>query len=71
MSDHDSARDRVEGTVDEAKGNVKQAWGEATGDHRTKVEGMMDEAKGKAKQALGDVKDAAGDVKDAVERSTR
>lgn len=63
--------DRIEGKVDELKGEVKQAWGDATGDDRTKAEGMGDEIKGKAKQAWGDVKDAAQDVKEDVERATR
>jgi uncharacterized protein YjbJ (UPF0337 family) len=51
MTDRSSSRDRLEGGVDKAKGNVKQAWGEATDDDRTKAEGMVDEAKGAAKQA--------------------
>ncbi len=71
MTDQSSTRDRLEGTVDEAKGNVKQAWGDATGDNRTKGEGMLDEAKGEGKQALGDLKDAAGDLKEGAERATR
>jgi uncharacterized protein YjbJ (UPF0337 family) len=71
MTDRSSTQDRLEGNIDEGKGNLKQAWGDATGDTRTKGEGMMDEAKGKGKQALGDLKDAAGDLKDDAQRTTR
>lgn len=63
--------DRIEGKFDEMKGDVKQAWGDATGDDRTKAEGMGDEVKGKAKQAWGDIKDKVEDVKDDVEKATR
>ena len=61
-------RDRVEGTIEEKKGEAKQAWGDATGDDRTKAEGMLDEAKGKAQQTWGDVKDEAEKLKDDVEK---
>jgi len=64
-------RDRIEGTLEEAKGNVKQAWGDLTGDDKLKAEGMLDEAKGKAQQVLGDVKDKVEDLTDDVERKTR
>ena len=70
MSDRGTG-DRIEGTFDEMKGDVKQAWGDATGDDRMKSEGKADEIKGQAKQAWGDVKDAAGDLKDDIERATR
>ena len=70
MTDRSSSRDRLEGTVDEAKGNVKQAWGDATGDDQTKAEGKVDEVTGSAKQAWGDLKDAASDLKDDMERKT-
>ena len=71
MTDQSSSRDRLEGTLDKGKGNLKQAWGDATGDDQTKAEGMVDEVKGSAKQAWGDLKDAADDLKDDAERSTR
>ncbi len=61
-------RDRAEGTLDEMKGQGKQAWGDVTGDDQTKGEGMIDEAKGGVKKAWGDLKDKAEDVKDDVER---
>jgi uncharacterized protein YjbJ (UPF0337 family) len=71
MTDRSSTRDRLEGTIDEGKGKLKQAWGDATGDPQTQGEGLVDEAKGQAKQAQGDLKDAAGNLKDAVKDATR
>ncbi len=69
MSDRfDGDRDRIEGTVDEAKGRGKQAWGDLAGDEETRTEGQTDEAKGKAQQAWGDAKETAGDLKDKVSR---
>ena len=61
-------RDRAEGTLEEMKGNGKQAWGDLTVDEGTKTEGMLDEAKGKGQQALGDLKDKAEDIKDDIDR---
>src|SRR4029453_18001300 len=43
MSDRSGDRDRVEGSVDEIKGEAKQTWGDLTGDDRMKAEGMADE----------------------------
>ena len=64
-------RDRLEGTLEETKGELKQAWGDLTDDDKAKAEGMMDEAKGKAQQFLGDVKDKMEDISDDIERATR
>jgi uncharacterized protein YjbJ (UPF0337 family) len=68
MTDRPGDRDRVEGSLEEAKGRAKQAWGDMTDDERAKAEGMVDEAKGKAEQFLGDVKNKMADVKDDMER---
>jgi uncharacterized protein YjbJ (UPF0337 family) len=66
MTDQSSTRDRVEGGVDQAKGNVKQGVGNLTGDNRMKGEGKIDEAKGKLKDLGADIKDAAADAKDRI-----
>jgi uncharacterized protein YjbJ (UPF0337 family) len=56
------------GSVDQAKGRVKQAVGALSGNKKLKAEGKVDEAVGKAKSAVGGVqKDMAGAVK-AVKR---
>lgn len=52
-----------DGTVDDAKGRVKEAAGDITGDKSLKNEGKVDKASGKAKDAVGDTADK---LKDAV-----
>jgi uncharacterized protein YjbJ (UPF0337 family) len=53
------------GNLDEAKGRVKQAAGDVTGDKGLKHEGTVDKASGKLKKAVGDAADRA---KHAVNR---
>ena len=64
----DGTGDKIRGTFEETKGDVKQGVGGFTGDDRLKGEGMLDEAKGKAQQILGDIKDKVEDVGDDIER---
>ncbi|MGB9186217.1 MAG: CsbD family protein [Solirubrobacteraceae bacterium] len=52
-----------DGTVDKAKGRVKEAAGDLTGDQSLKDEGKVDKGAGKVKNAVGDTADK---VKDAV-----
>ena len=66
----DGTSDKIRGTLEETKGDVKQGIGELTGDDRLKGEGMLDEAKGKAQQILGDIKDKVEDIGDDIERKT-
>ena len=51
-------KDRIEGSGNKMKGDVKQAVGKATGDQKTQTEGAMDKAKGKVQNAVGSAKDA-------------
>ncbi len=51
------------GTFDKAKGNVKEAAGDLSGNQNLKDEGKVDKAAGSIKNA---VNDAASKVKDAV-----
>lgn len=67
----DGMSDKIRGTYEEKKGEVKQAVGEATDDDRLKAEGMLDEAKGKAERFLGDIKDKVEDIGDELERRTQ
>ena len=68
----DSSRDRIEGTLDDAKGRGKSAWGDLTGDEGTQAEGEVDQAKGGLKQGLANVKDKVDDaVKNVTDRSDR
>lgn len=48
------------GTVDKAKGRIKEAAGALTGDRKMKREGKLDQAKGTAKDAADKVVDRAG-----------
>lgn len=64
----DGTGDKIRGTLEEKKGEVKQGVGDLTGNDRLKGEGLLDEAKGKAEQFLGDVKDKVEDVKDDIDR---
>ncbi len=52
-----------DGDVDKAKGRVKGAAGELTGDSSLKNEGKVDKTSGNVKDAVGKVADA---VKDAI-----
>jgi uncharacterized protein YjbJ (UPF0337 family) len=52
-----------DGTVDKAKGRVKEAAGDLTGDQRLKDEGRVDRAAGAVKSKIGG---AADKVKDTV-----
>jgi len=52
-----------DGTIDSAKGNVKEAVGDLTDDQSLKNEGKVDRAAGSIKSKVGD---AADKVKDAV-----
>lgn len=42
--------------ADEAKGRIKEAAGDLTGDDELKREGKLDQAAGKVKDAIDDVK---------------
>ncbi len=51
-------REHVKGTVEKAKGAIKDAAGKVTGDKKLESEGKVDKAKGSAHKVTGDVKDA-------------
>ncbi len=51
-----------DGTVDKAKGRIKEATGALTGDEKLKNEGKLD-------QAAGTVKDAAESVIDKIKKA--
>ncbi len=58
-------KDRVEGSMHQAKGAVKEAAGKVTGDKKTQAEGTTEKAAGKVQNTAGGAKDA---VRDAVDR---
>ena len=51
-----------DGTIDDAKGRIKEAGGALTGDDELKNEGKVDQAAGSVKDAVGDAADKAKDV---------
>jgi uncharacterized protein YjbJ (UPF0337 family) len=53
--------DRVKGSMNEAKGNLKEATGKALGDEKLKREGQADQVKGKVQNVVGGVKDSLKD----------
>jgi uncharacterized protein YjbJ (UPF0337 family) len=51
-------KDRIEGSVEQAKGSVKEAAGKVLGDKKLETEGTTEKAAGKAQNAIGGLKDA-------------
>ena len=51
-----------DGTVDDAKGRVKEAAGDLTDDDSLKNEGKVDQATGTVKDKVGDAADKVKDV---------
>ena len=49
-----------DGKIDQAKGKVKQAVGDLTGNDKLKAEGKIDETVGNAKTAVGDAQKKVG-----------
>ena len=55
-------KDRIAGSLKEAKGSVKEAIGTATGDAKLQADGKADKLDGKIQNAVGGVKDTARDA---------
>ena len=55
-------KDRIAGSVKQAKGALEQAAGKILGDAKLAAEGQNDKAQGKAQNAAGGLKDALKDV---------
>lgn len=56
------------GNVDEAKGRVKEAAGDLTGNDELQREGKLDQATGKVKDAVEGVRDKVADALDGDRR---
>ena len=50
--------DRIEGSMKNIKGKVKEGLGKATGDTKLESEGKMDKAAGKVQNSIGGIKDS-------------
>jgi uncharacterized protein YjbJ (UPF0337 family) len=57
-------KDRIQGSVEQAKGKVKEVAGKATGDTKLENEGKAQRVAGKVQNTIGGMKDA---VKEAVD----
>jgi uncharacterized protein YjbJ (UPF0337 family) len=51
-------KDRIEGSLKQAKGTLKEALGKATGDARLQGQGQTAKIEGKIQNAVGALKDA-------------
>ena len=56
-------KDRVEGSLEQAKGKVKEVAGKVTGDSKLQSEGKAQQVAGKVQNAVGGIKDS---VKEAL-----
>ncbi len=62
-------KDQVNGRVETAKGDVKEAAGKVVGNDRLAAEGRAEQAAGKVQSTAGDVKQKVGDaLKNAIDR---
>jgi len=57
-------KDRIKGSAEKLKGDLKEAAGKVLGDQKLQAEGKADQAKGKIQNAVGGIKDA---VRDAID----
>jgi uncharacterized protein YjbJ (UPF0337 family) len=57
-------KDRIEGSLDQAKGKVKEVAGKVTGDTKLETEGKTDQVKGKVQNTIGGVKDSIKEATD-------
>jgi uncharacterized protein YjbJ (UPF0337 family) len=51
-------KDRVKGSVKQAKGTIKEAAGKITGDTKLQADGKADKTAGKIQSFIGGIKDA-------------
>ena len=50
-------KDRIKGSAEQAKGQVKEVVGKVLGDSKLESEGKGDQVKGKVQNAIGGIKD--------------
>jgi uncharacterized protein YjbJ (UPF0337 family) len=57
----DSTKDKIEGTVHEVKGGIKEKVGQVTNNPNLQDEGTAEKIGGKVQKKVGDVEKALGD----------
>ena len=60
-----------DGNADQAKGKVKQAVGDLTGNDKLRAEGKVDETIGKAKTAIGGAQKKVGAAIESVGKAVK
>lgn len=55
-------KDEVKGAAKQARGNIKEAVGKATGDRKLQADGKADKVEGRVQNVAGKVKEAARDA---------
>ncbi len=62
-------KDQVQGRVETAKGNVKEAAGKVVGNDRLAAQGRAEQAAGKVQSTAGDLKNKVGNAaKNLIDR---
>lgn len=59
--------DRITGTANDLKGQMKEGIGDFTGDTKMQAGGRADQIRGAAQQTMGQARDAVRDAADAVQ----
>ncbi|HVY13491.1 MAG TPA: CsbD family protein [Alphaproteobacteria bacterium] len=60
-------KDRIEGSLKQASGAIKEGAGKVLGDQKLKAEGAAEKLGGKIQNAVGGVKDAVRQTHDEAE----
>ncbi len=64
-------KDERQGTIDQAKGKVKQAVGDLTNNDDLKAEGRKDEASGHVQETVGEIRRTTDEAIDAVVKAAK
>jgi uncharacterized protein YjbJ (UPF0337 family) len=60
-------KDRIDGSANQAKGNIKEAVGKLTGDAKLQADGKSEKVAGKIQNVVGSIKD---DIKDTAKSNS-
>ena len=58
--DNKMNKDRIEGSVEQAKGKIKEVAGKVTGDSKLETEGKVQQIAGKVQNAVGGLRNGQG-----------
>jgi uncharacterized protein YjbJ (UPF0337 family) len=59
---------QLEGNLEQGRGNVKEAIGDAIGNEQMEHEGKWDQAKGNVREGVGDLREGIDDAADDLKR---